>query len=55
MKKEVNWEWIDEMFELADTYGCEKACNHCPYKAKCEAEEMWWGCPVWEEQMGEDL
>ena len=35
--------------------GCEEACKQCPYKEQCEKEEGWWGCPCWEEGMGEDL
>lgn len=30
-------------------------CNGCPFAGECEAHELWWGCPVWEDEMGEDL
>jgi len=40
--------------ELAEQY-FEDGCAHCPYCEQCEAQELFWGCAVWEEQMGEDL
>lgn len=40
---------------LLDQYGCEHACEHCPYAEECSDQELYWGCVVWEEQMGEDL
>ena len=30
-------------------------CEDCPFAERCEHEELWWGCSVWEEEMGEDL
>lgn len=30
-------------------------CNSCPFAGECEKHELWWGCPVWEDEMGEDL
>ena len=41
--------------ELLEEYGCEHACEHCPYAEQCSAQELYWGCVVWEEQMGDDL
>lgn len=35
--------------------GCEGACERCPYAERCAACEGWWGCPCWEEGMGDDL
>ena len=45
---------------LADTYvtcghGCEEACAHCPFAEACAEAEAWYGCPAWEDGMGEDL
>lgn len=40
---------------LEKMHGCEGACDHCPFAQECEEKEMWWGCPVWEDQMGDDL
>lgn len=40
--------------DLMVQYG-EDGCEHCPYAEQCGAEELFWGCGVWEEQMGEDL
>ena len=31
------------------------SCEGCPFADQCEALELYWGCPVWEEGMGEDL
>lgn len=30
-------------------------CVGCPYAEECEALELFWGCAVWEDEMGEDL
>lgn len=40
----------DEVVEMV----CS-GCADCPFHAQCEEEELWWGCSVWEESMGEDL
>lgn len=56
-------EWTTEMREVAyglmehvvSGEGCEEACARCPFADRCEACEGWWGCPCWEEGMGEDL
>lgn len=50
MKKE----FYEVTMELLDEYGVD-GCQHCPYREECQAEELFWGCGVWEEQMGEDL
>ena len=34
---------------------CDAICEKCPYREQCEEEELYWGCSVWEESMGEDL
>lgn len=34
---------------------CENVCEACPFADRCEKEELYWGCGVWEEMMGEDL
>ena len=33
----------------------ENVCARCPYRDQCEKEELYWGCGVWETQMGDDL
>ena len=33
----------------------EDVCARCPYRDQCEKEELYWGCGVWETQMGDDL
>ena len=56
-------EWTSEMreavMELMEYVeygeGCEGACEHCPFAERCEASEDFWGCPCWEEGMGDDL
>ena len=40
----------DEVVEMS----CS-GCADCPFHVQCEKEELWWGCSVWEESMGEDL
>ena len=30
-------------------------CEQCPHYQECEEQELFWGCSVWEEEMGEDL
>ena len=30
-------------------------CEGCPYAEVCASEELFWGCEVWEDAMGEDL
>ena len=58
-KEEVKIMMSKEMLKVVEIlekkHGCEGACDHCPFAQECEEKEMWWGCPVWEDQMGEDL
>jgi hypothetical protein len=35
--------------------GTPKNCEVCPFADKCDAEELYWGCSVWEDEMGDDL
>lgn len=30
-------------------------CEVCPFFDSCSKEELFWGCGVWESEMGEDL
>lgn len=39
---------IDEIEEMA-------FCEYCPLKNVCGKEELYFGCGVWEESMGDDL
>ena len=50
-KKEF-WRITNELFEK---YGVENACENCPYKDECETNNLFYGCIVWEEWMGDDL
>lgn len=34
---------------------CGGTCESCPFEQLCEDVELWWGCYVWEEEMGDDL
>lgn len=43
----------DELFETYET--TEEMCAHCPYREECEPKELFWGCGVWETEMGDDL
>ena len=40
-------EWTEEK--------CDEVCDRCPYCGKCYDMGIQFGCPVWEESMGEDL
>jgi len=31
------------------------SCANCPYHKACEKNELYYGCSVWENEMGEDL
>lgn len=53
MKKE-RIEFYEITSRLASEYG-EDGCQHCPYREQCEEAELFFGCGVWEEMMGEDL
>lgn len=30
-------------------------CENCPFANECEELQLFWGCAVWEDEMGEDL
>lgn len=51
--REVLWELCDKYVEYGK--GCDEACEHCPFAEECERDELLWGCPCWEEGMGDDL
>lgn len=41
---------------MAIVYALEgHTCEGCPVADHCEALELFWGCGVWEEGMGDDL
>ena len=44
----------NEMMEMVYALECH-ACEDCPLADMCEAHELFWGCGVWEDSMGEDL
>ena len=33
----------------------DKMCECCPYAEQCQTQQLYWGCGIWEAQMGEDL
>ena len=45
---------IEELYQAVDM-NCEACCEACPYADRCGKEELFWGCFVWEDSMGEDL
>ena len=45
---------VEEMELAVFDLECE-GCEGCPFAAVCGEHELFWGCPVWEEEMGEDL
>ena len=52
-------EWMSkaerEFFDYCEEHGCPRSCEECPFKDSCKSEELFWGCGVWEDDMGEDL
>lgn len=42
---------VEKLLEQYDVDGCD----YCPYADVCGQKELYWGCGVWEAQMGEDL
>ena len=32
-----------------------ETCSHCPLENVCGECELYWGCGVWEESLGDDL
>ena len=48
---------VEEMFgeDGLTVDDIEKVCAVCPFADRCEKEELYWGCGVWETAMGEDL
>lgn len=49
----MTMEMRETIWTLMETEGF--SCEVCPFAAQCEAEELWWGCGQWEDEMGEDL
>jgi len=47
-RKEMMYEEMEVGMEMV-------GCVGCPYAEECEALELFWGCAVWEDEMGEDL
>ena len=47
----------EEMMTIVRTFDTTEGhtCEGCPLAAECELHELWWGCGVWEDGMGEDL
>lgn len=49
MRKNI-WDMMD-----SEDYNPDTACEKCPYCDRCKSEELFYGCGVWEDQMGADL
>ena len=47
----------EEMMAIIRTFDITEGhtCENCPLAEECELHELWWGCGVWEDGMGEDL
>ncbi len=47
----------EEMMAIIRTFDITEGhtCETCPLAAECELHELFWGCGVWEDGMGEDL
>ena len=39
----------------ADEEEFERACSTCKYYDRCNSEDLFYGCGVWEVYMGDDL
>lgn len=51
-------EFMEMYYERIDAEGIDETvdyCEGCPYRDRCHSEEIFWGCGVWEDYMGEDL
>lgn len=44
----------EELMEKIYALECD-SCEECPLANLCEDYELFWGCGVWEDSMGEDL
>ena len=44
----------EELMEMVYDMDCE-SCEVCPFAKVCGQHELFWGCGVWEDMMGEDL
>lgn len=45
---------IEELYAKVN-YNPDDCCELCPYYRLCCHEELYFGCGVWEDSMGEDL
>ena len=43
-----------ELMKMVYALECD-SCEECPLAHLCESHELFWGCGVWEDSMGEDL
>ena len=50
----INEMTVEEMELAVFDLECED-CEYCPFAAVCGEHELFWGCGVWEDSMGEDL
>ena len=51
-------EFIEMYYERIEAEGIDEeiaSSEGCPYRDRCGSEELFWGCGVWEDTMGEDL
>ena len=51
MYEEMGYE---ELLHVVFDLECE-GCEDCPVAHLCGEHELFWGCSVWEDAMGEDL
>lgn len=48
-------EQIEAIRTLMEGKTFEQTCTACPYAKTCERYQLYWGCPAWEEEMGEEV
>ena len=51
--KEMMNAYVDTYYEVADVD--RDWCAGCPVAHECATSELFWGCGIWEDEMGEDL
>lgn len=52
LNAECGGNWLES--ELTEQM-LDNCCEKCPFAGDCYIEGLCYGCPVWEESMGDDL
>lgn len=46
---------VNEMLYMVFDFDDDMTCENCPLKEECGLYELYYGCIVWADEMGEDL